>query len=541
MRGATKQLLRGCGLVLRQSSLLAIALSLCFARLLQSQPAVLNAAHYSHYVDEFNANDTAPFEGAIANADAWAWMRSNVPLLDCPDEQLQKTYYFRWWTFRKHIRETSEGTVLTEFLQPVSHAGAYNTISCALGHHLAEGRWLRDQRPLDEYVKFWFRSGPEGGPAKHFHKYSSWAAAALYERYLVTLDGEFIIELLDDLVTDYERWEAERQRPDGLFWQYDVADGMEESISGSRTKKHVRPTINSYMAANARAIGEIARLADRPEVAETYRDKYRALRGKMLVALWDSQAQFFKVRRENGELSDAREAIGFIPWMFRLLNAEHAAAWRQLADPDGFWAPRGLTTAERRHPSFRTRGVGTCEWDGAVWPFATSQTLTALANVLRGPPQPYATRQDYYKALITYARAHQNDGRPYIGEYHDETTGDWLITGPKAARSKDYNHSTFCDLVITGLVGLVPREDDVVEIHPLLPGEAWDWFCLDGATYHGRTLAIVWDRTGERYQRGAGLSLWADGREIGRSEALSPITATLPAAEAIIDDAARHM
>ena len=53
------------------------------------------------------------------------------------------------------------------------------------------------------------------------------------------------------------------QRPDGLFWQYDVADGMEESISGSRTAKNIRPTINSYMAANARAIAQIAGLAGR--------------------------------------------------------------------------------------------------------------------------------------------------------------------------------------------------------------------------------------------------------------------------------------
>ena len=37
-----------------------------------------------------------------------------------------------------------------------------------------------------------------------------------------------------------------------------------------------------------------------------------------------------------------------------------------------------LTTAERRHPEFRTRGVGKCEWDGAIWPFASAQTLTCL-------------------------------------------------------------------------------------------------------------------------------------------------------------------
>ena len=29
------------------------------------------------------------------------------------------------------------------------HAGSYNSISCALGHHIAEARWLRDQTLLD--------------------------------------------------------------------------------------------------------------------------------------------------------------------------------------------------------------------------------------------------------------------------------------------------------------------------------------------------------------------------------------------------------
>src|SRR5688572_18039132 len=65
------------------------------------------------------------------------------------------------------------------------------------------------------------------------------------------------------------------------------------------------------------------------------------------------------------------------------------SAWLQFSDPHGFSAPFGLTTAERRHPEFRSHGIGTCEWDGAVWPFATSQTLAALANALRNhSPKP---------------------------------------------------------------------------------------------------------------------------------------------------------
>ena len=196
------------------------------------------------------------------------------------------------------------GRVLTEFLQPVGHAGPFNTISCAFGLHVAEGRWLRDQGLLDEYARFWFRSGPNGGPAAHFHKYSSWAAAAIYERYLVTKDRAFLVDLLDDLIADYKQWETERMGPDGLFWQFDVRDGMEESISGSRRQKNVRPTINSYMVGNAQAISQIAKLAGRAEVEKEFADKAETLRAKMIAALWDSDAKFFKVRMEHGRFVD---------------------------------------------------------------------------------------------------------------------------------------------------------------------------------------------------------------------------------------------
>lgn len=487
-------------------------------------------ARVAGYVSAFNANDAVPeVVNLVPNATATDWILANAPLFECPAPQIEKAYYFRWWTYRKHIRQTPDGRVLTEFLLPVSHAGPRNTISCAWGHHIAEGRWLRDEALLDEYIRFWLHSGPNGGPATHLHQFSGWFAAAVWDRYLVTGDRVGTVALLDDLIADYRRWQIERQRPDGLFWQYDVRDGMEESISGDRRVENIRPTINSYMAANARAIARIAELANQPEVARNFQAEADLLQTKLLDALWDPKAEFFKVRRPDGTLSDAREAIGFLPFTFNLARPEHAVAWTQLNDPAGFKAPWGITTAEQRHPQFRTHGTGTCEWDGAVWPFATSQTLVGLANVLRGPPQPYVTRDDFLAQMETYARAHQQNGKPYIGEYHDEQTGEWLITGPKAERSRHYNHSTFNDLVITGLVGLVPRADDVIEVDPLLPEPAWEWFRLEGVPYHGRLVTIAWDRTGKRYGNGPGLSIRADGRELARSTKLERLTAKLPA------------
>jgi hypothetical protein len=464
----------------------------------------------------------------ISNANSWAWLEQNIPLFECPDPAVQEIYYYRWWTFRKHLKQTPDGFVFTEFLTPVSHAGDFNTISCAAGHHIAEGRWLRNDQYVSDYILYWLR-GNEGKPARKFHNFSSWFAAAVYDRFLVHHDNRFVSGLLNDLVADYRLWEQERQTANGLFWQFDVRDGMEESISGSRTNRNLRPTINSYMFANARAIANIARLAEQPGLAAEFDRKAFALKKLTNELLWDPEARFFKVRLENGRFSDAREAIGFIPWIYGVAgeNIDHAAAWRQFADPEGFRAPYGLTTAERRHPQFRSHGIGTCEWDGAVWPFATTQTLNGLAAVLRDYAEavPARLRNEYFDAFLTYVTSHRADGKPYIGEYLDEITGEWI--NGRGGRSRYYNHSTFADLLITGVVGLRPRADDLVEVDPLLPKGTWDWFCLDGVEYHNSILTILWDRDGTRYGRGAGLQVLADGRVIARSDDLRKVSESL--------------
>jgi hypothetical protein len=486
---------------------------------------VLDAEKFRSYVDGFNATDNETIVNFIPNALSWDWMKVNIPLFECPDKKFEQVYYYRWWTFRKHLKHTPDGYVLTEFLGPVGHSGKYNTISCALGHHITEGRWLHNQQYMDDYVRFWYR-GDNGKRFEHYHRYSNWAPYALYQRYLVNDDRESIVRLLDDFVGDFDAWRKERGTADGMFWQYDTLDGGEESISGSRHKKNTRPPLNSYMYGTLRTIAQVAKEASRDDIAAAYSEKAAKLKSLVQEQLWDDQAKFFKARFERGGLCEAREAIGFIPWYFNLPDAGREQAWRQIKDPAGFNAPMGLTTAERRHPAFRANGVGTCEWDGAVWPFATSLTLGALANVLRNYQQDYVSKKDYFDALVDYARSHNRDGNCYIGEYLDEITGQWLT--PDSDRSRFYNHSAFCDLVVAGLCGLVPRPDNVVEVHPLLPDDTWDWFCLDNVPYHGRIITVLWDRTGNKYGKGRGLHIYANGRQIARSDTLGPVAGELP-------------
>jgi hypothetical protein len=355
-----------------------------------------------------------------------------------------------------------------------------------------------------------------------------------------------MIDLLPDLIENYEQWEAGKKwgrkyyiglNPDGLFSTIDDRDGMELSIGGHGK----RPSINSYMFGDATAISKIALLAGEPAIAEDYREKANLLKGLVLDKLWDSTASFFKIlSADSSSLSDVRELIGYTPWYFNLPDKEsdYEVAWAQISDSSGFKAPFGPTTAEQRDPQFEVSyGGHECKWNGPSWPYASSVTLTAMANVLNNYPQEVISKSDYFDLIQTYSKSHRriNDEGvtvPWIDENINPYTGEWLARAqletydPETGwsdkkggkeRGKDYNHSSFCDLIISGLVGLRPRSDNSVEVNPLLPENTWDWFCLDHILYHGKTITIVWDRSGKKYNTGKGLRVYSNGKLIGKS------------------------
>ncbi len=510
----------------------------------RTNSAVLKAESFKHYVDTFNENDEELYIQHIPNQNAWEFIKANIPLFECPDKDMERTYYFRWWTYRKHIKLTPDGFVITEFLPKVGWSGKHNTINCPAGHHFYEGRWLHNRKYLDDYAVFWFR---KGGSVR---SYSFWAADAMWARYLVTSDKQYITDLLADLVENYKAWEKSKLEPDGLFWQIDDRDGMEVSIGGSGK----RATINSYMYGDAVAISRIAELAGKNDIAAKYKAEAERIKLLVLDKLWDDEAKFFKTLPRNKEqLVDVRELHGYMPWYFNLPDAGkgYEEAWKQLMDPKGFYAPFGPTTAEQRHPKFAVSYKGhECQWNGPSWPFATTQTLVGLANLLNNYKQDVISKADYFKTLKIYTKSHQlkrDDGKivPWIDENLNPYTGDWLSRtrlktwkdGTWSAgkggkeRGKDYNHSSYCDLVISGLVGLRPRPDNIIEFNPLVGAETWEWFCLDNVLYHGRIITILWDKTGKKYNKGKGLRVFANGNEIAQSETIKRVTGQLPLAK----------
>jgi hypothetical protein len=492
---------------------------------------LLQPSTFRHYFADFERDEKEMLGDAPPLP--WDWFEQNIPLLDVPDKELEETYYFRWYAFQKHIVRTPNGFLISEFLDNVPWAGKFNAIDAAAGHQLREARWLRNPEYAEDYAKFWF--GPNGEP----RKYSFWAADSVYQVYLATGDKQFAIGLLPALEKNYRSWEATHQDANGLFWQIDDRDGMEYTISGNGD----RPTINSYMYGDADAISYIAEMARQVQISEQYRAKAEHLRDLIDGHLWNPHDKFYETvpRNASSGWSGVRELIGFIPWYFNLPSTKYDVAWKFLFDPQEFAGRYGPTTAERSSPRFGYAVQHECLWNGPSWPFATTQTLVALANLLNGPDQSEVNSSDYDRLLTIYAHSQHlqlPDGRsiPWIDEDLDADTGKWIARNilislhqaPKN-RGRYYNHSGFADLVITGLLGLRPSSGNELLINPLVPPGKWEYFALDGVPYHGHLLTIFYDRDGNRYHRGAGFQVLCDGVVIAHAPKLEALHASLPA------------
>jgi hypothetical protein len=480
----------------------------------------------------------------------WDWYKENIPFFECPDADIQTTFYYRWELLTKHLTYGSpaSGYTFTEFIDRPFWSGAYGAISCPAGHQLYEARWLRQKRIARDFARYWFRT-----PGAQPRRYSCWLADAVWALQCVHPDRDFVVDLLPDLVKNYEGWEQSHFDADvGLFWQTGHDDGMEININSRQTQDTVRgaagyrPTLNSYLWADAQAIAHVADLAGNEKTATRYRQKAFAIKDNLQKKLWDKDRQFFVHVNKNREQRDGhtvealsqtyetgkyagspegRELIGYVPWQFNLPAAGFESAWTFLMNPDYFFADYGPTTVGRRDPLFLISDR-CCVWSGQSWPYATAQTLKAFANLLQNYEQDVVTRRDYVRLLSIFAKTHRKNGRPYIAEAANPDTGSW--EGHDAYNhSEHYFHSSFVDLVITGLVGLCPRDDDTIEVKPLAPAD-WDYFAIDDVAYHGRRLSIFWDKTGDRYGRGAGLHVMVDGEIVASSDRLQPITAHLP-------------
>lgn len=505
---------------------------------------LLHPADYHHYVAQFAADEREAT--GQQPSDEWPWLEANIPFFDSSDKQFEDMYYFRWYAWEKHLVSTPRGFIITEWLpKPADPTGFYGALPDAAPFHLGEARWLRYPRIATDYARLW------ADPASDPRKYSFPWAESVRQVTLATGDTKLGTDLLEALIANYNAWDDHLDPDVGLYWQIDTRDAMEKSIGGDG----YRTPLNSYMLADTRAIADFARISHQPEIAGFYAAKSDSLEQLIETRLWNPKDEFYEdlspakdsgIHREKKfidpgtvlKFSGVRELIGYIPWQFYSPAPNHSVAWRQLFDPQGFAGKYGPTTAERRSPRFRFASDDQCTWNGPSWPYATTQTLLALANLLNGSMQNNVSKQRYFQLFSNYVLSQHiklSSGRTidWIDEDLDADTNEWIAKDiliekhKQVGRGNYYNHSGFADPLITGLIGLRPRADSRVVINPLLPAGAWTYFAVDGLPYHGHMLAILYDESGKHYQHGQGLTLFVDGKRVANRPTLGQLTADL--------------
>jgi hypothetical protein len=468
------------------------------------------------------------------------WYTANIPFLEISNPQIQQIYYYRWSLLKSHIRSLGNRRVFTEFLNPMGwDQKPSNTIPDAAGFHITEGRWLKDRAPVNEYVSHWYGSADP-------RQYSEWIGDAAYQKYLVDSDRAFLVAKLGDMKRVYTAWNDHFDSARGLYWQVPLSDATEYTIAsidasggadGFGGGDGYRPSINSYMLANARAISQVALLAGDTATSTDYANKANALKAAMQASLWNPTLGHFTDRYrvsnayvQNWNFVRGRELVGFVPWYHNIPdnNTTLNSAWQHVMDTSKFYGTYGLRTTEpsyqyymRQYRYDAATGLRECQWNGPSWPYQTTQVLGGMANLLNNYTQSHVTSADYLKVLNQYTQQHYKNGVPYLVENYHPDQGGPIVDLPE--RSQHYFHSAYADLVISGLVGLRPRADDTLEVNPLIPTNPADpnyisYFLLEDVSYHGHSITILWDANGTRYNQGAGLSIYVDGiRTVGPS------------------------
>lgn len=410
------------------------------------------------------------------------------------------------------------------------------------------GRWARSRFYAQDYIRLWTRGGGNS------FQYTHWIHEAILQQAKVTGDLSFATAQLDGMISMWNVWmDNVFDSQIGLFYYTPVFDAMEYSLPGYvdgdpslqfAGPNTFRPSHNAYMYANALAIAEIAHIAGRSDVVQNFTNIANRLQQAFYSQLWNSSVSFFvdSIRRGPGQADklSGREEVGAFPQRFGLgLEPQYAnGTIAGLFDTQGLLSQYGPRTLEGRNQYYTAeKPTGyCCYWQGQSWPFSTAQVVDSLASMYRSGS---VNADQYYQYLSIYTATQYKNGFPYVAESHYPEMNSW--SADSTNHSEHYDHSTYVDNVITGLLGVVPQTNNTLMIYPIIPSN-WTYFAIENLPYHGHLLTILYDQTGTKYNQGVGLTVFVDGVQTQQANTTKAIvninTGTLPSSPSVVNIAA---
>lgn len=478
-----------------------------------------------------------------------SWFDSNVATFECSDPFVTKQFLHRAYVLKKNFmnprigklqhRASTEGRWRSDWYQ--------NVISYGAGHQIREARWFADPsyswghlttfcdnpRPDGVFPSHITPDGQKGG------QYTDWISSTAIDVMAVHPNTELLTKNLPALaknakawidvydkdsdflpVVDSHWWTGMEWQP-SFFYFYDyLAKKGEDDLE--------RVDLAAYAYGNAANVAKCARLLGNESVAAELEALANNIKNAVEKKLWNAEWQYFLSNRyQDDKPALVKEEIGVYPYYFGLPAAGkgYEAAWKSIIDPKEMWGPWPVRSCSLKCAAYSPgvfwpvgENVATgCMWNGPAWPHANSIIMTAMARTLREYPRCELKKKHLFELFNSFTKAQFKNGdinNPWTGEYYHAETGEWLTA------ERDYNHSTYLDILIPDIIGLVPRNDNILEIDPLMPSPkdgGWSYFMLDGQYYRGHYITILWDEPDGKKQFGEsideGLTVFVDKKK----------------------------
>lgn len=490
------------------------------------------------------------------------WFTDNVPQFICSSKDTEKLYYYRWYLVYRNLIYPE-----TDCFQQACFYEGKDIISvpcsCSIPMQMDESRWLRDKRFSQGHaanlLESQIRRGIEKGRFRD--TYISYFPSAVWNMYLVQKDPVIIDEYIDR-IADFVEWEsgelfvhegdvlpvvsgtwrtAMEYQPSFFEFTEPRWDHTKSAPFGKEREtalKRVDEAVFLYL--NLEAVYKMLTLKNRHHEAEKYKFKLSQLKDKILSGMWDEESRFFYDLEPKSETKAllSRSIVGFFPGMTDILQDDHMAMYDYLSDPEEFYAEYPIPTVSAKCPAYAPDNVWrigphasadnpyryACCWNGPSWHFSNSFVLESLGNSIHTFVKARKYQKLFRDIWDKWTQSQIMDRENNIintCENMNPETGVWN------KEVYDYFHSYYNNILISGIIGLIPEESEILRISPLDMG--WEFFLMENIPYHGKLITVSWRKRGCQKNNSIdeGMTVKVNGKLAARADDLKDIVIDL--------------
>ncbi|WP_229073301.1 OmpL47-type beta-barrel domain-containing protein [Actinoplanes sp. DH11] len=509
------------------------------------------------------------------------WWAENVPYLDTPENNIDKTLFYRWWLMRFNFLDANIPGNDYQFPTAMEGVLGYNNaIVLTTGMFVDDLKYFRD--PAWSYGS-WVSAGEvaksskyvdnPGDPANWSNSYTEYISEAAWRSYQLHGGPAAIAENLAEYAENDVKGLLDAYDFDGnglIEYSWGAMTGNDaDAVSFDWRDGNMDRTENAYLYSNAKAAAAAYRTAGNTAKAAEMEAFAARVKAAVLEHLWEPARSTPDEMGHTGNLLKHRHVASdaLVPW--KEINNYYPFAVGLMpkpGDPDydqPYVDALRLFGDDTQYPIFpfttanqADKAAAAAQGDPGSNNFSvinSTVTFRMLSSVLRNYPTQHIDAEWYKKLLYWNAWAHyQNNGD---NRYPDQN--EFWADGSAANQSIGYRswiHHTILGAtnftVIEDAMGLRPRSDAKIELDPIDIG--WDHFTANNIKYRDRDLTVVWDAPGGERHYGTGTpegySVYLDGElaltadklgklvydpATGKVEAAAGITVTTTAAKSV--------